>query len=176
MKRQVLRAFAMAGDRQRVVTAAPTEKAPELRTEAVHQLGMLGAREELWQLYQKESAVDVKRSILSALARTGAVPRLTEVVASERNPELRAVAVRQLGMAGGTPVGRDAGLALRRRRATCRCAAPSSTRSAFQGSAEVLVSLARKETNPELRRELVRRLSFMRSPAALEYLTEILNK
>jgi hypothetical protein len=47
---------------------------------------------------------------------------------------------------------------------------------AFQASAEVLVSLARKETNPELRRELVRRLSFMRSPAALEYLTEILNK
>ena len=46
----------------------------------------------------------------------------------------------------------------------------------FQGSAEVLVSLARKETSPELRRELVRRLSFMRSPAALEYLTEILNK
>ena len=40
----------------------------------------------------------------------------------------------------------------------------------------VLVSLARKETNPELRRELVRRLSFMRSPAAVEYLTEILNK
>ena len=46
----------------------------------------------------------------------------------------------------------------------------------FHGNADALVSLARKETNPELRRELVRRLSIMRSPAAIEYLTEILNK
>ena len=76
VKRQVLRAFAMAGDRQRVLTTAMTEKTPELRAEAVHQLGILGAREELWQLYQKESAVDVKRSILTALARTGGSSRL----------------------------------------------------------------------------------------------------
>ena len=47
---------------------------------------------------------------------------------------------------------------------------------AFQGNVDVLVSLARKETNPELRRELVRRLSFMHLPAALDYLTEIVNK
>ena len=44
VKRQVLRAFAMAGDRQRVLTVAQTEKTPELRTEAVRQLGMLGAQ------------------------------------------------------------------------------------------------------------------------------------
>ena len=125
VKRQVLRAFAMAGDRQRVVTAAQTEKTPELRTEAVHQLGVLGAREELWQLYQKESAVDVKRSILSSLARTGAVPRLTEVVASERNAELRAVAVRQLGMAGGSP------------------------------TADTLVSLYAKESDVQVRRAII---------------------
>ena len=175
VKRQVLRAFAMAGDRQRVVTAATTEKTPELRTEAVHQLGVLGAREELWQLYQKESAVDVKRSILSALARTGAVPRLTEVVATERNPELRAVAVRQLGMAGGTRSAETL-VSLYAKESEVQVRRAMIDALAFQASAEVLVSLARKETNPELRRELVRRLSFMRSPAALEYVTEILNK
>ena len=54
VKRQVLRAFMMAGDRQRVLNVALTEKAPELRTEAVHQLGVLGAQDELWQMYQKE--------------------------------------------------------------------------------------------------------------------------
>ena len=175
VKRQVLRAFAMAGDRQRVMTAATTEKTPELRTEAVHQLGVLGAREELWQLYQKESAVDVKRSILSALAHAGAVPRLTEVAASDRNPELRAVAVRQLAMAGGTR-STETLVSLYAKESEVQVRRAMIDALAFQASAEVLVSLARKETNPELRRELVRRLSFMRSPAALEYLTEILNK
>src|SRR6185369_443991 len=59
VKRQVLRAFSMAGDRARVLSAAQTEKSPELRTEAVHQLGMLGAREELWTMYQKEPSIEV---------------------------------------------------------------------------------------------------------------------
>ena len=72
VKRQVLRAFAMAGDRQRVLAAAQTEKTPELRTEAVRQLGMLGARDELWQMYQKESAVEVKRTILDSPGHGGA--------------------------------------------------------------------------------------------------------
>jgi len=175
MKRQVLRAFAMGGDRQRVLTAALTEKAPELRTEAVRQLGMLGARAELWQLYQKESAVDVKRGILTALARAGAVQRLGEVVATEKDPQLRAVAVRQFGMAGGRGAG-DTLVPLYAKESDVQVRRAIIDALGYQNNAEVLVSLARKETNPELRRELVRRLSFMRSPAAVEYLTEILNK
>jgi HEAT repeat protein len=115
VKRQVLRAFSMAGDRQRVLSAAQNEKSPELRIEAVRQLGMMGGKpgvQTLTTLYTKESDVEVRRAIIEALS--------------------------------------------------------------FQGDADVLVSMARKETNPELRREIVRRLSFIGSPAAVEYLTEIL--
>ena len=174
VKRQVLRGFALAGDRQRVLSAALTEKAPELRTEAVQQLGMLGARAELWQMYQKEPAVDVKRGILGALAMTGATSRMTEVVTTERSPELRVYAVRHLGRMGGKAgadtllniYGKESDVQVRR--------AVIETLSFDNGNGDVLVSLARKETNPELRRELVRRLSFVRSPAAIEYLTEIL--
>jgi len=176
VKRQVLRGFALAGDRQRVFTVAQSEKSPELRTEAVQQLGMLGARDELWQMYQKEPVVDVKRGILAALAISGATSRMIEVVTTERSPELRVSAVRHLGMMGGKAAadtlvnayGKESDVQVRR--------AVIETLSFDNGNGDVLVSLARKETNPELRRELVRRLSFMRSPAAIEYLTEILNK
>jgi hypothetical protein len=175
VKRQVLRAFTMAGDRQRVLTAALTEKTPELRTEAVRQLGMLGARDELWQMYQKESAVEVKRTILGALAMSGATPRIAEIVSTERNPELRLTAVRQLGMLGGKS-GADTLLNLYAKESDVQVRRAVIEALSFQGNGDVLVSLARKETNPELRRELVRRLSFMGSPAAIEYLTEILDK
>lgn len=175
MKRQVLRAFTMAGDRQRVLSVALTEKAPELRTEAVHQLGMLGARDELWQMYQKEPTVELKRTILGSLGMSGAVPRLSEVVATERNPELRAVAVRQLGMMGGKP-GAQTLATLYAKETDVEVRRGIIEALSFQANAEMLVWMARKETNPELRRELVRRLSFMRSPVAIDYLTEILNK
>jgi hypothetical protein len=174
VKRQVLRAFAMTGDRQRVLNAALTEKTPELRTEAVHQLGMLGARDELWQMYQKESAVEVKRSILNGLAMARATPRMVEVINTERSPELRVFAVRQLGMMGGK-AGTDTLVSLYGKETEARVRRAVIDALSFQGSGDVLVSLARKETNPELRRELVRRLSFMgSSPAVVQYLEELL--
>jgi hypothetical protein len=175
VKRQVLRGFALAGDRQRVLTIAQGEKSPELRTEAVHQLGMLGARLELWQMYQKEPAVEVKEVILNSLAISGATPRLVEIATSERNAGLRLHAVRHLGMVGGDS-GADTLVSIYGKESDMQVRRAVIDALSFHGNGDVLVSLARKETNPELRRELVRRLSFVKSPATIEYLTEILNK
>ena len=57
----------------------------------------MGAHEELWQLYQKESSVDVKRRIIRSMMAGGSVDRLIELAKSEQNPELRREAVRALG-------------------------------------------------------------------------------
>jgi hypothetical protein len=46
----------------------------------------------------------------------------------------------------------------------------------LQNNAEQLVAIARKETDPAMRKEIVARLSHMRSKVALDYLMEILNK
>jgi len=165
----------MAGDRQRVLTVAQTEKAPELRTEAVRQLAMMGAKDELWQMYQKETAVAVKQTILGSLAMAGASPRLVEIATTDRDATLRVAAVRQLGMFGGSGTaatltslyGKEQDVQVRR---------AAIDALFFHGNADALVALARAETNPALRRELVQKLSMMRSPAAIDYLTEILNK
>jgi hypothetical protein len=45
-----------------------------------------------------------------------------------------------------------------------------------QNNAESLVAIARKETDPTLRRELISKLSTMRNKVATDYLLEILNK
>jgi hypothetical protein len=46
----------------------------------------------------------------------------------------------------------------------------------IQDAARELVQLARKETDPQMRRELVQKLSLMDSKEAQDYMMEILNK
>ena len=176
VKRRILRAFMVAGDRARVLAAATTESAPELRAEAVRQLGVMGAHDELWQLYQKESSVDVKKQILQAMFVGGNATRLIELANNEPNPELRRTAIRNLGIMGSRQTA-DAlvGLYAKEKDPEIRKAVIQGLFT--QGNAEQLVAIARKETDPVMRKEIVRRLSTMNgSKVAMDYLLEILNK
>ena len=65
----------------------------------------MGAHDELWQLYQKETAVDVKKRIIRAMFIGGNVTRLIELAKTEQNPELRRTAVRNLGVMGSKRTG-----------------------------------------------------------------------
>jgi len=175
IKRQILRSFMMAGDKQRVLAAATGEKSPELRSEAVRQLGMLGARDELWQLYQKESSVDVKKRILQAMFVGGDSTRLIDLAKSEKDPELRGTAVRNLGLMGGPQTAQ----ALLDIYSTDKDPAVKKNviNSLFtQGNATALVALARKETDLDMKKSIVQKLSVMGGKVATDYMLEILNK
>lgn len=175
VKKRVMRAFMVAGDRQRVFTAATSEADAGLRGEAVRQLGVMGAHDELTQLYQKEASVEVKRQILQAMFVGGNGTRLLELARTEPNLDLRRTAVRNLGLMGASRTGqalvdiyasdKDAGI----RRAAIN--------GLFvQNNAEALVGLARKEKDPAMKQELVQKLSVMKSKVATDYLLELLGK
>ena len=175
VKRRILRAFAISGDRARVLAAATTENSPELRAEAVQQLGIMGAHDELWQLYQKEQETEVRKRIIQAMFVGGNATRLIELANSESNVELRRAAIRNLGLMGSTRTG-DALTALYNREKDVETRKAIIQGFFHQNNAEQLVAIARKETDPQMRKELVSRLSLMRSKVALDYLMEILNK
>jgi HEAT repeat protein len=175
LKRRILRAYMVAGDRARVLTAATSERNEDLRAEAVRQLGVMNAADELWQLYQKEASVDVKRQILQAMFVGGNATRLIELAKSEPNADLRRTAVRNLGLMRSSATG----VALVDLYSADRDA--DIKRAAVQGlfiqnNAEALVTLARRESDPAMKRELVQRLSLMKSKAAIDYLMEVLGK
>ncbi len=175
VKRRVLRAYMVSGDKARVLAAATSEPSEELRSEAVRQLGVMSASDELWQLYQKESSVQVKRQILQAMFVGGNATRLMELAKSETNPDLRRTAVRNLGLMRAATTGP----ALAEIYATQKD--PELRRAAVEGlfvqnNAEALVGLARKETDPDMKRVLVQRLSLMKSKVAMDYLMELLGK
>src|SRR6185437_11289203 len=52
VKRAVLRSFMVAGARDRLLSAAQGEKNLDLQREAIQMLGVSGARDDLWKLYQ----------------------------------------------------------------------------------------------------------------------------
>jgi len=173
VKRAILRSFMVAGDRERLLSVAKTETASELRGEAVHQLGVMHAGAELNDLYQTETSAEVKKRILQAMFIGGQSDKLIELAKSEKDPELRKSAIHNLGLM------RNAGTtgAL-----TAIYASDTSTdvRKAvvnalfIQNNAKALVDLARAEKNPEMKKEIVSKLSIMKSKDATDYLLELL--
>ena len=123
-----------AGEKDRLFAAAQTETTPELRLEAVRQLGAMGANDYLWQMYQKETSVDVKRQIISAMQVGGNVTRMIELAKTEKDPELRRTARPQSRRHGLEEHGRRARRALRHRKGSGHPRARSSTRSLLRAT------------------------------------------
>jgi HEAT repeat protein len=174
IKKRVLHSFMVAGERQRVLTAAESEQNPELRRVDVQLLGVMGAREDLWRMYQHETDANVKKRIINALFVAGDHERMGMLAKSEQSPELRMEAVEKLGLMGEqtTPQlkslyaeSSDAGV----RRAVLKA-------FFLQGNAKALIEIARSEKDPELKKQAVKQLSLMGSKEATDFMLEILNQ
>lgn len=174
-KQSVLRAYMLSGDRADLLMLAKREANPELREEAVTQLGLTGARDELAQLYSSEPSVDVRKKIIQAMFLGGGSEKLYDIARSEPNLELKVTAIRNLGLLGGEKTA-DFLVSLydSDARAEVRHAVINSL--FIQSNAKALVALARKETNPDLKKEIISRLSVMRSKEATDYLLEYLKQ
>jgi tetratricopeptide (TPR) repeat protein len=174
VKRTVLHGFMISGDREHLLQAAKSEKNPDLRMEAIHQLGISGGQAELWQLYQAEPSVEVKETILHSMFVGGNSDRLIEVARSEKDVRLRKAAIHSLGI-----MGEHTGPALVAMYASESDPALRGeiVNALFiQGNAKAMVDLARKETNPDMKKTIVSKLSIMGSKDATEYMLELLNK
>jgi HEAT repeat protein len=165
------RARQIAGDLARSSTN------PELRVKAIEDLGLFGgaeSRQTLSEIYASTNDLQVKKRILQSFMIAGDRERLFAAAKAESNPELRRDAIQQLGVMDGQTApdllalysgGRD------------RAERKAVIQSLFiQGNASALVGLARKETDPELKRDIVRQLSLMDSKESRDYMMEILNQ
>ena len=172
-RKRIIRALAMGGEKERVLAVAQTEQNPELRAEAVRQLGMHGGHAELSQLYARESSAEIKKQIISAMAMGGNATRLTEIAKAEQNAELRRSAIRSLGMMGGKGSG-DTLVEIYGAESNADVKKAVIAALGMQNNATALVAIARKETDPALKKDIVNRLSHIRSKVATDYMLEIL--
>jgi outer membrane protein assembly factor BamD (BamD/ComL family) len=158
VKRAVIRSLLPARDRARLLSMARSESLPELRGEAIQQLGAVHAAAELSELYRSEPSLDLKRRIIQSLTVSQAADRLFELARDESDEELRRTAVRNLGAMSAAVTGE-----LLRSLYVAESSLTLKTEVvralALQRNAAVLADLRRDERNPALRREIRAALS-----------------
>jgi HEAT repeat protein len=175
VKRRILHSFMVSRDRERLLAAAKGEASPELRAEAIQQLGVMGARTELADLYQTETSIEVKEKILHSMFISGNAERLIELARNEKEPRLRLAAIRSLGIMGSPRTGEAlVSLFVAEKDVSLRKAVIEGL--FIQGNASALIALAKKETDMELKKAIVGKLSLMKSKEAVDYLMELLKQ
>jgi tetratricopeptide (TPR) repeat protein len=174
VKRSIIRSFMVAGDRTRLLGLAKSETAPELRGEAVQQLGVMGAHTELAELYSTETSVDVKKRIIQAMFVGGSADKLMELAKSEKDPTLRRSAVRNLGLMGASRTG-EAIKAIYQSDTSVEIKKEAINALFLQNNGRILVELARAEKDPQMKKEMVSKMSIMgKSKEVTDYLLELL--
>jgi len=175
VKSSILSGFMLARATDVLVDLARTEKDPQLRRNAIHQLGALRAGTELVQLYQSAGTVEEKLPILEALGMTGSSEQLLKLVSNESDARLRMAGIQGLShiYRKGTP-GQFRGLYERETDAKLKVHLLNAM--LVSGDTPTLIEVAKKDSDPAMRREAVSRLSQMRNKEAQAYLRELLEK
>jgi len=136
-------------------------------------MGVGGCQQQLRDLYNKATNPDMKREVLHSTIVSGDTELQEKVALTDTDPKLRMEAIKDLGISGGSSATLTK-IYQNDQNADVRSAVINAL--FIKGDAHSLVELARKETNPELKRELVQKMSVMGNREATDYLMEILNK
>lgn len=176
IKKSVLHALMVSGDNQRVYALATKETNPEMKKEAIHMLGVMGDLKDLRQLYKQATTVEMKKELIHSLGVGGDTDGLIEISRTETDPTVKSEVIHSLGVFGG----KRAATALADMYSAA--GADKNVKNAVvdalfvNGSAKELVAMARKETDPEMKKHIVSKLSIMGSKEGNDYLLEILNQ
>jgi hypothetical protein len=148
---------------------------PDLQLRAIQYVGMSGSKDvqaQLVGIYTSASDARVKSAIVQALMMARASDALMNIAKSEKDPGLRGTAVRDLVMTKGVST---EGLVELYNTSEAGVKKEIVNGLMARGDAKTLVDLARKESDPAMKKTIVERLSSMRdNKDALDYMMELL--
>jgi HEAT repeats len=159
-----------------MATTARSNANPELQMRAIRYLGLMGGaddRELLAGIYRTASDASVKRTILQGYFMSGNVEKLSEAARTEKDPELKQLAIRNLGMMNRPGVA-DTLVSIYGSDTSAESRRIVVNGLFMQRNAKALVDLARNEKDPQMKKEIVTKLSVMKAPEATDYLLELL--
>lgn len=177
VKREILRSYLITGDSSKLLAAARQETNPDLVKTAVQTLGAMSAGQDLLTLYRSTNNAQAKADIINAFIASGhnGIEPLTRIAESEPDVELRRKAIRNLGISGGMAEA-PALVAIYEKNSDTETKRAAAQALFLANDAHDLVTLARAEKDPEMKKYLVEQLSLIHSPEAMQYMLEILNK
>jgi len=176
VRRAIIEAFRMTGDKGFLVAVAKDKTVTiDLKRSAINGLGTIAPPTELWTLYQQETDPNLRSQMVMVFASRNATEQLLQIAKTEKDANVRLLAVRRLGSQGTDKTGAAlVDLYGGEQDANVRRSVIAALAS--QNNAEALVAIARMETNLDLKRDVVRRLSDLapKNKAAADYLMEVI--
>jgi hypothetical protein len=136
---------------------------------------MMGARNELREMYKVSPDPETREAVIQGMMMNGDSQGLIEIARTEKDPNIREKAIRTIGMVGGQD-SMPALMEIYNSQSDLESKKSVINALFLRGAAKEMVAIARKETNPELKKALTQKLSMMHSPEVTEYMMEILNK
>ena len=171
VKRAIMSALMNNRDKDHLLQIAKSDKATDMRSEAIRMLGSMAAAPDMWALYQSETDPEVKRTILDFMS--GSTDRLIEVAKTEKDAKLRRSAIQRLGSVKASSAS-DALVQIYGTEQDPQVKRTIIDVLSGQHNATALVAIGRKEPDLEMKKTIIRRLVDMRSPEATPFLEEIL--
>jgi tetratricopeptide (TPR) repeat protein len=172
-KTAAMHGLMIAGDRALILDIARNDKDAGMRGEAAILLGTMKGLKELDSLYASETSVAVKEEIIQGMFIAGNAERIGQLARSEKNPELRAEAIRALGTFNAAKTG--AILQGLWSTESDEDAKEAIIEALFiQGNASALVAMAKRETDRSTKRSIVEKLALMKNPEARDYMRSLL--
>jgi hypothetical protein len=176
VKRAILQAYASNRDKDRLLQAAKTEKAPELREIAISYLGDTQGNPELWQLYQSETTSEGKLQLLRYMHNNSNPEKLLEVVKTEKDPKVRIAAMQALASHRNGAYNSEALVSVYNAEQDQQMKQRIIDSLSGQRNAKALVEIAKGEKDQKMKLRIVERLSGMKEKEAVDYLQEILSR
>jgi HEAT repeat protein len=135
----------------------------------------MGGRIELRQLYEQVPDLEYREELIKAMGIGGDVEGLTQVAKTDKDPVTRRRAIKALGIFGGHSAS-DTLFSLYGSEGSIETKKEIINALFLNSAGKQMVALARKETDPELKRALISKMSLMSSPEITDYMMEVLNK
>ncbi|MEZ5332617.1 MAG: tetratricopeptide repeat protein [Thermoanaerobaculia bacterium] len=174
VKQATLDAMMVAGRRDGLLEIARSEQDPELRGHAVRMLAVAGGRREIRELYAAETDPARRRKLLETTVVSGDSALLEEALGKTTDPDEQETIIGLLGVTGG----KSSGVLLDLYRGGPERRVKEKILGALMvaGDAESLVEIVRTETDRELKREALQKLSMVDSDEAERFFAEILER
>ena len=171
----VMEALIMMDDAEAVaLKILKTESDPRLQMQAIHILGIMGATDELAELYSTSQDRNVRMAILEALSISDDSDNLIQILEVEKDPQLRKVAVQMLAINGSPEAAKYL--------VDMYVDASQEDKSEIIHSmviledTDALLALMKQEDDQGLKREMLQMLTIMGSEEVDEALFELLEK
>jgi hypothetical protein len=166
--------YGTAQNKQVLADVYASSNDPALKRAVLRSFMISKDKDHLLAAAKTEKDAELRREAIRLLGALGASAELSQLYSAETAPEIKRTIVQALGMRRENSADILVTMYGAERDKNLKLEILNSLSS--QHAAKQLIDLARKEPDPELKQEAVRRLANMHTKEAQDYMVELLNK